>query len=144
MQLKSLVWTLDPCRCRIKSSVCIKAAPVLKWGALRDAFIPISLSGDICLINTLDWILLPLLFTLFLCPSAALGGRRAPFPQDVQTLPWHRTGCTGWKSWHRVPLWVSTFCSVQPVASDRWSQHVAEFTGGFCAQVANAILTKAS
>lgn len=42
--------------------------------------------------------------------SAALGGRRASLPQDVQTLHWHGTGCTGWKSWHRFPLRVSTFC----------------------------------
>ena len=45
------------------------------------------------------------------CVSAALGGRRAPLPPDVQTLHWHRTGCTRWEPRHRVPLWVRTSCA---------------------------------
>lgn len=87
--------TLGPCKC-----IWIKAAG---WPSETPLTL-LSFPGELCLY----WNLLQLCLCCSLSLSAALGGRCAPLPQDVQTHHWHRTGCAGWKSRHWIPLWVRT------------------------------------
>lgn len=99
LQVQNWIWRLN------QSSPAQPPSEAAGW----PSEIPLSLMsfpGEFCVISGMHWIPLQL-GSVLLSLSAALGGRRAPLPQDVQALHRHRTGCTGWKSRHWVPLWVS-------------------------------------